>query len=67
MVQCQTNQWFAGSENILQKGSSVPRAVPLTVRIGNLIDTPSSTNKDELESITQKCAAAINQMHDLGR
>ncbi|BCL36175.1 lysophospholipid acyltransferase family protein [Nostoc sp. MS1] len=56
-----------GSEKILQKGSSLPQAVPLTVRIGNLIDTPTSTNKEELEAITQKCTAVINEMHDLGR
>ncbi|MFN6566696.1 lysophospholipid acyltransferase family protein [Dendronalium sp. ChiSLP03b] len=56
-----------GSERILEKGSKIPRAVPLTIRIGQLIDAPSSTNKEELEAITQKCATAINDMHDLGR
>jgi len=56
-----------GTEKILEKGSVIPRAVPITVRIGNLIDTPSSTNKDELEAVTQKCAKVINEMHDLGR
>ncbi|BAZ29423.1 1-acyl-sn-glycerol-3-phosphate acyltransferase [Cylindrospermum sp. NIES-4074] len=55
------------TEKILQKGSPIPRAVPVTVRIGNLIDAPSSTNKQELEALTRKCAAAINEMHDLGR
>lgn len=56
-----------GTQKILQKGSMIPQAVPITVRIGNLIDAPSSTNKDELLDITQKCAAIINEMHDLGR
>jgi 1-acyl-sn-glycerol-3-phosphate acyltransferase len=56
-----------GSEKILQKGSSIPRAVPLTIRIGKLIDTPSSTNKEELKAVTHQCATAINQLHDLGR
>ena len=56
-----------GSEQILQPGSSLPRPVPLTIRIGELIDPPSSTNRDELERVTQKCATVINQMHDLGR
>ncbi|MBW4612965.1 MAG: 1-acyl-sn-glycerol-3-phosphate acyltransferase [Desmonostoc vinosum HA7617-LM4] len=56
-----------GSEKILPKGSSIPRAVPLTIRIGQLIDAPTSSNKEELEAITQKCAAVINEMHDLGR
>lgn len=56
-----------GTEGILKKGSAIPRAVPITVRIGNLIDSPNSTNKEELETITQKCATVINEMHDLGR
>jgi 1-acyl-sn-glycerol-3-phosphate acyltransferase len=56
-----------GTEGILEKGSSIPRAVPLTIRIGNVIAPPSSTNKDELDAVTQKCARVINEMHDLGR
>ncbi|MBH8574189.1 1-acyl-sn-glycerol-3-phosphate acyltransferase [Nostocaceae cyanobacterium CENA369] len=56
-----------GSEKILEKGSKVPRAVPLTIRIGQLIDAPNSTNKEELEAVTQKCTTAINEMHNLGR
>ncbi|MCC5635982.1 1-acyl-sn-glycerol-3-phosphate acyltransferase [Nostoc sp. CHAB 5844] len=56
-----------GTEGILVKGSSMPHAVPLTIRIGNVIAPPSSTNKEELEVVTQKCARVINEMHDLGR
>ncbi|MBX9254802.1 1-acyl-sn-glycerol-3-phosphate acyltransferase [Desmonostoc muscorum CCALA 125] len=56
-----------GTEAILEKGSKIPHAVPVTVRIGNLIDAPSSSNKEELEALAQKCTAVINQMHDLGR
>lgn len=56
-----------GSEAIEQKGSITPRPVPVTVRIGDLIDAPSSTDKQELEAVTQKCAAVINALHDLGR
>ncbi|MFM7406346.1 MAG: lysophospholipid acyltransferase family protein [Cuspidothrix sp.] len=56
-----------GSEQILQPGSALPRPVPLTIRIGELIDPPSSTNRDELERVTKKCATVINEMHDLGR
>ncbi|MFM7365358.1 MAG: lysophospholipid acyltransferase family protein [Cuspidothrix sp.] len=56
-----------GSEQILQPGSALPRPVPLTIRIGELIEPPSSTNRDELERVTQKCATVINEMHDLGR
>jgi 1-acyl-sn-glycerol-3-phosphate acyltransferase len=56
-----------GTDKILQPGSSLPRPVPITVRIGKLIDAPNSTTKPELEAVTQKCADVINEMHDLGR
>ena len=56
-----------GTQEILSGGSSFPRPVPITVRIGKLIETPTSTKREELYEITQKCAAAINAMHDLGR
>ncbi|MBD2144016.1 MAG: lysophospholipid acyltransferase family protein [Sphaerospermopsis kisseleviana] len=56
-----------GSENVVQKGTPIPRKVPMTIRIGKLIDAPTSTNKEELEAITRKCADVINEMHDLGR
>ena len=58
---------LCGTEQILKKGSIVPRVVPITVRIGKLIDAPSSSNKEELENVTKQCAAVINEMHDLGR
>ncbi|MGB3759394.1 MAG: lysophospholipid acyltransferase family protein [Rivularia sp. (in: cyanobacteria)] len=56
-----------GTQNIEQKGSALPQRVPVTVRIGELISPPISTTKEDLETITQKCAVAINKMHDLGR
>ncbi|WP_026100552.1 lysophospholipid acyltransferase family protein [Fortiea contorta] len=56
-----------GTEKILQKGSPIPQAVPITVRIGKLIDAPGSTRKEELQQLTLDCAAIINRMHDLGR
>jgi 1-acyl-sn-glycerol-3-phosphate acyltransferase len=56
-----------GSEKILEKGSQVPRRVPITVRIGNLIDAPTNSDRQELEAITLRCAKEINEMHDLGR
>ncbi|NEP45841.1 MAG: 1-acyl-sn-glycerol-3-phosphate acyltransferase, partial [Okeania sp. SIO2H7] len=56
-----------GTQAIIKKGSATPRPVPVTVRIGDLIESPSSTNRKELESLTQKCTDIINQMHDLGR
>lgn len=56
-----------GSEKIVQPGTPIPRKVPLTIRIGKLIATPSSTSKEELEAVTHHCADAINTLHDLGR
>lgn len=56
-----------GTEKILRKGSSFPRPVPITVRIGEIIAPPSSTKREELQRVTEKCAAVINAMHDLGR
>jgi len=56
-----------GTEAIFKKGSPVPRPVPVTVRIGQVIDPPTSTKREELEALTQQCAAAIHAMHDLGR
>jgi len=56
-----------GTEAIFKKGSPVPRSVPVTVRIGQVIDPPTSTKREELEAITQHCAVAIHTLHDLGR
>lgn len=56
-----------GTEKILKKGSSIPQLVPVTVRIGQIIEPPSSTNRAELEAVTEKCATVINALHDLGR
>ncbi len=56
-----------GTQEIEQKGSAIPQRVPITVRIGELIPTPTSTTKEDLEAVTQQCAIAINQLHDLGR
>lgn len=56
-----------GTEKIEQQGSAIPQLVPVTVRIGEIIPPPSSSSKDELESVTQKCTTVINALHDLGR
>lgn len=56
-----------GTQNILIKGSAIPQPMPITVRIGSAIAPPSSTNKEELQAVTQKCADAIMALHDLGR
>jgi 1-acyl-sn-glycerol-3-phosphate acyltransferase len=56
-----------GTQAIVNKGSFLPKPVPLTVRIGKLIAAPVSSDRAELEALTQRCAAEINAMHDLGR
>lgn len=56
-----------GTEAIVNKGSALPKPVPITIRIGQLIEPPKSTDKEELEALTQKCADIINALHDLGR
>jgi 1-acyl-sn-glycerol-3-phosphate acyltransferase len=56
-----------GTEKILIKGSALPKPVPLTVRIGEVIPPPASTKKADLQAVTEQCAAVINALHDLGR
>jgi 1-acyl-sn-glycerol-3-phosphate acyltransferase len=56
-----------GTDQILPKGSRLPRPVPLTIRIGEVIPPPASSDRAELEAVTQACADAINTMHSLGR
>ena len=56
-----------GTQNILTSGSSVPKPVPVTVRIGEVIPAPTSTKKEELQGITEKCTEVINSLHSLGR
>ena len=55
-----------GTEKIL-KGSSFPKPVGLTVRIGEIIAPPPSTKKADLQAVTEECATLINSLHDLGR
>lgn len=56
-----------GTEKILRKGSTWPRPVPVTVRIGRIIAPPLTTGKADLQAATQRCADEIHAMHDLGR
>ena len=56
-----------GTHAISIKGLLVPQPVPLTIRIGKVIEAPASSNREELEALTKRCAIEINAMHDLGR
>ncbi|MGB3508327.1 MAG: lysophospholipid acyltransferase family protein [Microcoleaceae cyanobacterium] len=51
----------------VERQGIIANPVPITVRIGEIIPSPESTNKKELEIVSQKCADIINKMHDLGR
>jgi 1-acyl-sn-glycerol-3-phosphate acyltransferase len=56
-----------GNDSIFRKGSPLPRSVPLTIRMGELILPPERTDRSLLEATTQQCAAVINGLHDQGR
>ncbi|MGH2413260.1 MAG: 1-acyl-sn-glycerol-3-phosphate acyltransferase, partial [Microcystaceae cyanobacterium] len=56
-----------GTEKILQKGLPFPRPVPVTIRIGELIAPPNSSQREELQTITDRCTTVIKAMYDLGR
>lgn len=56
-----------GSDRIFQKGSAIPRPVPITMRVGDVIPPPTSSKREDLEAVTQHCAEVINSMLDLGR
>jgi 1-acyl-sn-glycerol-3-phosphate acyltransferase len=56
-----------GTNQIISKGTRFPRSTPITIRIGELIPPPVSSDRQVLETITQQCVATIHAMHDLGR
>lgn len=55
-----------GTQAILQKGGW-PRSVPITVRIGQPIAPPASSDRHELQAVTQTCCECINALHAQGR
>jgi 1-acyl-sn-glycerol-3-phosphate acyltransferase len=56
-----------GTHEIFAKGSAIPHPVPLTIRIGEVIDPPATTKREQLEAVTARCTEAIHQLHDQGR
>lgn len=56
-----------GTHRIVPKGSRFPRPVPVTIRIGQPLPPPTSTDKAMLGATTQQCVEVIHQLHDLGR
>jgi 1-acyl-sn-glycerol-3-phosphate acyltransferase len=56
-----------GTHKIVSKGQYLPKITPVTVRIGAPIAPPNSSDRTELWAVTQRCAEAINAMHQLGQ
>ncbi|NEP63548.1 MAG: 1-acyl-sn-glycerol-3-phosphate acyltransferase [Symploca sp. SIO2G7] len=56
-----------GTQAIVQQGSRLPHSVPVTVRIGQLIEAPTSSKREELAALIQHCTAVIHNLHNLGR
>ncbi|MEO0947435.1 MAG: lysophospholipid acyltransferase family protein [Cyanobacteria bacterium J06641_5] len=56
-----------GTEKILQAGSPLPHPVPLTIRIGEAIAPPASSDRDDLQATTDRLTTTINALHALGR
>lgn len=56
-----------GTDQIISKGSPIPRAVPVTIRIAPPIPPPASTARADLEATTQHCVEVIHALHDLQR
>lgn len=56
-----------GTHQIFPKGKKLPRTVPLTVRVGEVIPPPADTKREQLLAVTDRCTEAIHQLHDQGR
>lgn len=56
-----------GTDQIFRPGSALPHPVPVTIRIGDVIPPPASSDRADLEAVTQTCAEVINSLLDLGR
>jgi len=57
-----------GTEKVLPKGSRWPRLFcPITVRIGDVIPPPASSDKADLQQVTAECVQAIHALLDQGR
>lgn len=55
-----------GTNNIELPDRQLPRSTPITIRIGELLPPPPSTNKGALSAATEQWAAVINGLHELG-
>jgi len=55
-----------GTETALKSKFPYLHATPISVRIGPVIPPPASSAKEELLTITTKCASVINSLHAQG-
>lgn len=55
---------LCGTEKILPTGSKLPKYIPITIKIGDVIAPPQSSKKEQLEKTSRICADAINQLCD---
>ena len=55
---------LCGTEKILVSGKKLPQPIAIEIKIGDLIEPPSSRKKEQLEETSRLCAEAINQLHD---
>jgi 1-acyl-sn-glycerol-3-phosphate acyltransferase len=56
-----------GTHQVFAKGKFIPHPVPVTIRVGQLIKPPQTTDREALERVTQHCVQAIHALHDQGR
>ncbi|MBT9313037.1 lysophospholipid acyltransferase family protein [Leptothoe kymatousa] len=57
-----------GTHRILPRGAKFPKPLPITVRVGQPIEPPSSSkDKEQLMAVTEYCCDRIHSMLDLGR
>jgi 1-acyl-sn-glycerol-3-phosphate acyltransferase len=50
-----------------QKSPNIWLPTPITIRFGDIISPPQSSKKKDLETVTEQCTKAINEMHAMGR
>ncbi len=55
---------LCGTYKIEQKDKKLPQPVKVKIKIGEIIEPPSSVKKEQLEIVTDKCAEAINALYE---
>ncbi|MBL1209311.1 lysophospholipid acyltransferase family protein [Geminocystis sp. GBBB08] len=55
---------LCGTEKINVSGKKIPQFVKIKIKIGDLIEPPTSGKKEQLELVTRQCAENINNLHE---